>query len=185
MVRGRAVSFLVRALLVLSVLVLSSPARADVSSWISAGAGATMLQDPSGRSTAPTFELKTGLGTPPLGDFLAIGGLFQLQTHFGKGTDLGLLARFATRGYVHGNFGIALDAGAYQRFWGEQSHGALGALVLGAPWGLFLSAGGGIAIGGEDERHYGLVLGLDFARLTIYRDVGTSYFPNPYPAFKK
>ena len=23
----------------------------------------------------------------------------------------------------------------------------------------------------------------DFARLTVYRDVGTSYFPNPHPAF--
>jgi hypothetical protein len=179
------VSFLVRALLVFAVLVLSSPARADVSSWVSAGAGATLLDEPSGRFTAPTLELKTGIGTPPLGDFLSIGGLFQLQTHFDKGTDLGLVARFATRGYVLGGFGLALDAGAYQRFWGEKSHGPLGALVLGAPWGLFLSAGGGIAVGGEEERHYGLVLGLDFARLTVYRDVGTGYFPNPYPPFKR
>src|SRR6185503_17304811 len=105
-VRGRAVPSLFRALLVLAVLVLSAPARADVSSWISAAAGATVLQDPAGRSTAPTLELKTGIGTPPLGDFLAIGGLFQLQTHFGKGTDLGLLARFATSGYVRGDFGV-------------------------------------------------------------------------------
>jgi hypothetical protein len=181
-VRGRAVPFF-RALLVLFVLVLSAPARADVSSWISAAAGATMLEYAAGRSTAPTLELKTGLGTPPLGDFLAIGGLFQLQTHFGKGTDLGLLARFATRGYVMGDFGLALDLGGYQRFFAARSRGGLGSLVLGAPWGLFLSAGGGL--GTEKERHYGLVLGIDFARLTVYRDVGTSYFPNPYPAFQK
>lgn len=183
MVRGRAVSSLVRALLVLAVLVLSSPARADVSSWVSAAAGATVLEDRLGRSTAPTLELKTGLGTPPLGNFLAVGGLLQLQTHFGKGTDLGLVARFATRGYVLGDFGVALDAGGYLRTYGEYSRGGLGALVLGAPWGLFLSAGGGI--GTDKERHFGLVLGLDFARLTVYRDVGTSYFPNPYPAFKR
>jgi hypothetical protein len=182
-VRGRAVSLLLRALLVLAVLGLSSPARADVSSWISAAAGVTVLEDKVGRSTAPTLELKTGIGTPPLGDFLAVGGLFQLQTHFGKGTDLGLLARFATKGYVLGDFGIALDLGGYQRFFGERSRGGLGALVLGAPWGLFLSAGGGL--GTENERHAGLVLGIDFARLTVYRDVGTSYFPNPHPAFRK
>jgi hypothetical protein len=182
-VRGRAVPFFSRALLVLAVLVLSSPARADVSSWISAAAGATMLEDPSGRSTVPTLELKTGVGTPPLGDFLAIGGVFQFQNHFGKGIDLGLLARFATRGYVLGDFGVALDLGGYQRFFGEKSRGGLGSLVLGAPWGLFLSGGGGL--GTEKERHYGVVLGIDFARLTVYRDVGTSYFPNPHPAFKK
>jgi hypothetical protein len=172
------VSLLVRALLVLAVLVLSSPARADVSSWISVGGGVTMLEDRIGRSTAPTLELKTGLGTPP--GFLSVGGLLHLQTHFGKGTDLGLVARLATRGYVFGDFGVALDLGGYQRFYGERSRGGLGALVLGAPWGLFLSAGGGL--GTEDERHAGLVLGIDFARLTIYRDVGTSYFPNPHPA---
>jgi hypothetical protein len=182
-VRGRAVPFLLRALLVLAVLGLSAPARADVSSWISVAAGATMLDAPSGRSTAPTLELKTGVGTPPLGDFLAIGGVFQLQTHFGKGTDLGLLARFASRGYVLGDFGVALDLGGYQRFFASRSRGGLGALVLGAPWGIFLSAGGGL--GTENDRHYGLVLGIDFARLTVYRDVGTSYFPNPHPAFRK
>lgn len=181
MVRGRAVSLFLRALLVLSVLVLSAPARADVSSWVSAAAGATVLEDRAGRSTAPTLELKTGIGTPP--GFLSVGGLFQLQTHFGKGTDLGLVARFATRGYVLGDFGVALDLGGYQRTFGEYSRGGLGALVLGAPWGLFLSAGGGI--GTEKERHYGLVLGVDFARLTVYRDVGTDYFPNPLPAFRK
>jgi hypothetical protein len=182
-VRGRAVSHFLRALLVLAVLVFSSPARADVSSWVSVAAGATMLEDRIGRSTAPTLELKTGIGTPPLGDFLAMGGLFQLQTHFGNGIDLGLVARFATKGYVLGDFGIALDLGGYQRFFGEHSRGGLGALVLGAPWGLFLSAGGGL--GTDDERHGGLVLGIDFARLTVYRDVGTSHFPNPHPAFRK
>jgi hypothetical protein len=177
------VSLILRTLLVLAVLVLSSPARADVSSWVSAAAGATMLEDRLGRSTAPTLELKTGIGTPPLGGFLAVGGLLQLQTHFGKGTDLGLVARFATKGYVLGDFGVALDLGGYQRFYGERSRGGLGALVLGAPWGFFLSAGGGL--GTKDERHGGLVLGIDFARLTVYRDVGTSSFPNPHPAFRE
>jgi hypothetical protein len=177
------VSLILRTLLVLAVLVLSAPARADVSSWVSAAAGATMLEDRLGRSTAPTLELKTGIGTPPLGSFLAVGGLLQLQTHFGKGTDLGLVARFATKGYVHGSFGVALDLGGYQRFYGEHSRGGLGALVLGAPWGIFLSAGGGL--GTKDERHGGLVLGIDCARLTVYRDVGTSYFPNPHPAFRE
>jgi hypothetical protein len=164
------------------VLLLASPAQADVSSWVSAAAGATILEQKSERFTVPTLELKAGLGTPP-GDWLALGGVFQLQTHFGKGTDLGLLARVATRGFVVGKFGLALDVGGYERFWGDKSAGGLGALVLGAPWGIVLSAGGGMGTG--DQRHYGVVLGFDFARLTVYRESGTSYYPNPFPAFRK
>jgi hypothetical protein len=149
---------------------------------VSVAAGPTVLDQAGERYTVPTLELKTGLGTPP-GDFLAVGGVFQLETRFGKGTDLGLLARFATRGYVLGGFGVALDLGGYERFWGPRSAGGLGALVLGAPFGVILSLGGGI--GTNDQRHYGAVLGFDFARLTVYRESGTSYYPNAFPAFRK
>jgi len=184
-VRGRPVSLPLRALravVAIAVLFVALPARADISSWASVASGPTMFEQEGNRYTVPTLELKAGLGPPP-GDLLAVGGLFQLQTHFGKGTDLALVARLATRGFVTGGFGVALDLGGYERFWTPRSAGGVGALVFGAPWGIILSANGGY--GTHDQRHFGVVLGFDFARLTVYRETGTDYFPNPFPAFQK
>lgn len=159
-----------------------------MSSWVSVAAGPTWL-DQGYRNAGETskFEslssltLQTGIGTPPSG-FLAVGGLFHLQTHFGRGTDLGLLARFASRGYVLGDWGAALDLGGYQRFWGVDSQGGLGQLSLGAPWGLVLSAHG--SYGTNHARHVGATIGVDFARLTIFRTTGTNWFPNPNPGYQ-
>jgi len=184
-VRGRPVSLPLRALrafLAAAVLLVALPARADVSSWASVAFGPTMIEQKDDRYTVPTLELKAGAGLPP-GDLLAVGGLFQLQTHFGRGTDLALVARLATRGFVVGGFGVALDLGGYERFWTPRSAGGVGALVLGAPWGIILSANGGY--GTNDQRHFGIVLGFDFLRLTVYRETGTSYYPNPIPAIQK
>jgi hypothetical protein len=100
------------------------------------------------------------------------------QPIFGEGTDLALLFRGATRGFVQGGFGFAIDAGGYERFWGQKSAGGLGSLVLGAPWGVTLSASAGM--GTHDTRFATLTLGLDFARLTVYRTSGTNWFPNPH-----
>lgn len=185
MVRGRPVSLPLRALrafVATAVLFVALPARADISSWVSVAFGPTMFEQKDDRFTVPTLELKAGAGLPP-GDLLTVGGLFQLQTHFGKGTDLALVGRIATRGYVVGGFGVALDLGGYERFWGPHSAGGVGALVFGAPWGIILSANGGY--GTNDQRHVGVVLGFDFARLTVYRETGTNHYPNPFPAFKK
>jgi hypothetical protein len=106
------------------------------------------------------------------------GGLFRVQPYFGEGTDLALLMRVATGGFVQGGFGVALDAGGYQRWWGEESSGGLGSVVLGAPWGITLSASAGV--GTNDTRFASLTLGLDFARLTVYRTSGTNWFLNPH-----
>ena len=130
----------------------------------------------------PSLTLEAGMGLPPSG-LGTVGGLFHLQTHFGRGTDLGLLARFATRGFVLGDWGGAIDLGGYERFWGVGSAGGLGSIVLGAPFGLQLAVQGGV--GSNDAHHVSLMLGIDFARLTVYRTTGTQWFPNPYPAFKK
>src|SRR6185436_4443022 len=91
--------------------------------------------------------------TSPAG-FLVVGGLFHLETHFGRGTDLGLLARVATQGFQLGTWGVALDLGGYERFWGVGSEGGVGALVLGAPWGLTLRGEG--AMGTNDARSFGI-----------------------------
>jgi hypothetical protein len=175
-------SVLVAALVAALALVVTTPARADVSSWVSAAAGPTFWHQGKNDRSFPSLELETGIGTPPSG-IIAVGGLFHLETHFGQGTDLGLLSRFATRGFVLGDWGAALDLGGYERFWGVGSAGGLGKLVLGAPWGLELGVGGGI--GTNDSHHFGITLGVDFARLTIFRTTGESWMPNPYPAYRK
>ena len=152
----------------------SGSARADVSSWVYAGFGPAWLD--GNERDRYTLQLETGLGTPP--GSVVFGGLFRVQPIFGEGTDLALLFRGATRGFVQGGFGFAIDAGGYERFWGQKSAGGLGSLVLGAPWGVTLSASAGM--GTHDTRFATLTLGLDFARLTVYRTNGTNWFPNPH-----
>jgi hypothetical protein len=173
---------LLGCLCLLSLLVCSAPARADVASWIYVGGGATWLeQDGLSSRVAPTMAIETGIGTPATNP-LTVGGMFKITTLFGEGADLGLALRVASRGFVTGGFGLALDAGPYQRFWGEGSTGGHAALVLGAPWGITLSVGGGF--GTNDARQLGATLGLDFARLTVHRLAGENWFQNPHPAYR-
>ncbi len=157
-------------------LLSTGAARADVSSWIYSGLGTGVLDTDSRDRGRLVLELETGLGTPPAG--LVFGGVFRTQTFFKEGTDLALLLRGASRGYVQGGWGLAVDAGAYQRFWGVKSTGPTAALGLGAPWGITLRASGGF--GTNDERFFVATLGLDFARLTVYRTHGTNWFLNPF-----
>ena len=176
----------------LSLALFARSARADVSSWANASAGPSFIDEGTGNppqgngigtgmQTQGALSLQAGLGSTPE-NALVGGGLFHLETHFTKGTDLGLLGRIATQGYVLGDWGGALDLGGYERFWGVGSYGGLGALVLGAPWGITLR--GEAAIGTNDHRSFGVVLGVDFLRLTIFRTTGTDWFPNPYPAYR-
>jgi hypothetical protein len=166
----------------LSALACAGQARADVSSWAYVGAGmSSFKQQNLELKTDPTLAIETGIGSTPKHP-LVVGGMFKLQALFGDGADLGVSLRLATRSFVTGNFGLALDAGPYRRFWGEGSTGGQASLVLGAPWGITLSVGGGI--GSNDARQYGATLGLDFARLTVYRLAGENWFPNPHPAYR-
>jgi hypothetical protein len=148
-------------------------ARADVSSWMYAGAGPGFLSHDRQRLS---LQFDAGIGTPP--GAIVFGGVFRAQPYLKEGTDLALLARLATRGYVQGGFGLAVDVGGYERFWGRHSQGGLAALNLGVPWGITLSATG--AMGTHDERFATLTLGIDFARLTVYRTSGTNWFMNPF-----
>ena len=117
-----------------------------------------------------------------LGSFI-VGGVFKTMTFFGKGTDLALAVRGATGGFVRGGFGVAVDLGAYQRFWGaENSTGFLGSLILGAPFGLQLAL---ITEQGSHDAHfYGATAGIDFLRLTVYRTSLNNIWPNPFPPAK-
>jgi hypothetical protein len=171
--------------LILAGTLVTQKARADVSSWANASAGPSFIDEGEDHEmeSQGALSLQAGLGTTPA-NFVSVGGLFHLETHFTRGTDLGLLARVATQGYNLGRWGVALDFGGYERFWGVRHPGLLGGLVLGVPWGLTLrgEAGWGPK---PDARMYGIVLGVDFARLTVFRTVGEDWYPNPFPGYRE
>jgi hypothetical protein len=154
-------------------------ARADVTSWFYAGGGAGRQSHDQGPSDHPALmQLEMGVGSPPHGP-VTVGGLLKTFTYFGQGTDLALVTRGATGGFVRGGFGLALDAGAYQRWWGaEDSTGFMGSLVLGAPFGLQIAA---TTEQGSHVKFYGATIGVDFLRLTVYRTALSSFWPNPFP----
>ena len=163
-------------------LCIAGPAQADVSSWAFVGGGVSQLaQNALPSTTMPAMRVHFGLGTDPSHP-LVLGGLFSWEPQFGYGSDISQAIRLATRGYVNGGLGLALDLGPYERFWGEGSVGGAGSLWLGAPWGVSLGVGG--SVGSHDARGFSAILGIDFARLTVYRNTGTSVFPNPFPAYR-
>jgi hypothetical protein len=174
---------LLGATMALALLASARPARADVSSWVYVGGGASMLEDAeTDRRVRATLSTYAGLGSPPDG-IVSVGGLLLVQPHFGEGIDLGLLARVATYGYTNGGFGVALDLGGYQRWWGVGSTGGIGTLSLGIPWGITLNVQ---ALRGTNESStYAATLGLDFARLTVYRTSGNQWWENPFPAVRE
>jgi hypothetical protein len=161
-----------------ALLLLAAPARADVSSWLFTGVGPSW--DKSREQVQLTFQLDAGMGTDPSNAFV-IGGLGRLQTHFGLGSDTALLLRGATRGYVNGDWGFALDLGPYVRLT-ENQQGFTGSLAIGAPWGITLSAFGTSDLGSNFLT--GAVLGIDLARLTVYRRSGSSWWRNTFPAYR-
>jgi hypothetical protein len=126
------------------------------------------------------MRLELGTGSQPSG-VIALGGLAKASTFFGSGTDLALVGRVATGGFVRGGWGLALDGGAYDRLWGSvHSSGFDGALVLGGPWGV--QACVDYQDGSGDVKSYAAFVGIDFLRLTVYRSTGTAWLPNPFPA---
>jgi hypothetical protein len=164
----------------LAAVCSAKTARADVSSWFFAGGGAAAF-DPAvpGKSLIGLMQLETGMGTSPVHPFV-VGGLLKTMTFFGQGTDLVLAARVATRGFVLGNWGLALDAGGFERWWGPLgSSGGIGALVLGGPVGIQATAFGEIGTG--DMRTFGFTLGIDLMRMTVHRTTGLGHWTNPYP----
>jgi hypothetical protein len=174
-----------RAQKLCSVLLLSSAAvcstrlaRADVSSWFYAGGGAAAF-DPhaAGDSASGLMQLETGMGTAP-NHPLIVGGLLKTMTFFGRGTDLALVARAASRGFVAGSWGLAVDAGGFERWWGPVwSEGGIGALVLGAPLGIQATVFGEIGTG--DMRAFGMTIGIDLLRMTVHRSTGLEHWQNP------
>ena len=150
-----------------------------MTSWFYAGGGMMVLPHDGRASDRPgTLQLEMGLGSPPHAPVI-VGGLFKTMTFFSQGTDLAVVTRGATGGFVRGGFGIAIDAGAYQRWWGpESSTGFMGSLVFGVPFGLQLAA---TTEQGSNVKVYGATIGIDFLRLTVYRTALRSFWTNPFP----
>src|SRR5437879_429404 len=82
-------------------IVHASPAKADVSSWLSVGGGygyeRNDPRDAYDRATAMSFAL--GVGSDPTRS-VVLGGMLRTTTRFSLGTDLGLAARAATGGFA-------------------------------------------------------------------------------------
>ncbi len=166
-----------------ALALLERTAKADVSSWLFVGSGVTQLGKFGGDELyKPSLRLATGLGTDPSMPFI-FGGLVRLDTAFGRGTDLTAALRLADRGFANGSWGVALDLGAVARYWGPQDvFGGSATLVGGGPWGLQLELGGLLA--SRDTQSFSAILGIDLARLTVYRQSGSSWWKNTFPAVR-
>jgi hypothetical protein len=166
--------------LVLAFLTAPSNAAAQATSWLYVGGGAGIVEngavETADKETHSALQVDSGLGTSAEHP-LVVGGIFRVQGYFGAGADLGVAARIVTRGFAIGGFGAGIDAGVYQRWWGAESTGFTGNLVLGAPWGITLL--GGASVGSGDQRIYFASLGIDLARLTVHRHSGLDWFANP------
>jgi len=163
-------------------LLIAREARADVSSWFFLGGGASsMSEQKKSYELKPTMQIDLGMGTPASHP-VVVGGLVRASSYFGQGVDLGLALRLATQGYATGKWGVALDGGGYQRWWGMGSTGFITSLALGAPFGITLSLNA--TVGSDDHRVFGAVLGVDLLRLTVHRLGGESQWYNPRPAWR-
>jgi hypothetical protein len=154
-------------------------ARADVSSWFFVGGGAAGFRPAfPDKPLIGVMQIETGMGTSPVHP-IVVGGLLKSMTFFGHGTDLAITARVATRGFVLGDWGVALDAGGFERWWGVGSAGGIGALVLGGPVGIQATAFGEIGTG--EVKTFGATIGIDLIRMTVHRTTATGHWLNPYP----
>jgi len=164
-------------------------ARADVTSWMAVGGGGTsqLNRTDSTRDQAAAMTYSMGVGSSPLAA-IVLGGLLRGTTMFGLGTDLGLAIRATTGGFSRGDWGVALDAGAVWRTWGDGTHGdwpLQGVLTVGLPWGFQLAGGAEFwTISRQTSAEgYFVALELDLLRLTVMRQGATErWWPNPAPA---
>lgn len=122
------------------------------------------------------MALEMGTGTSA-GAPIVVGGLLKSFTLFGNGTDLALATRIAMGSYVRGGFGLAVDIGPYRRWWGPQSTGVLGQVVLGLPLGLQASVF--TEQGSHNAHAYGATVGINLLRLTVYRTTQQALWYNP------
>jgi hypothetical protein len=168
------------ALVASAITFTAAGAHAQISGWTHVSGGAmgwrSGAEDPIALS--PIMTIDAGVGSSFDEPFL-LGGVFRVQPVFGHGVDLALLVRGATRGFQTDWVGIAIDLGAYQRLWDNNSTGFLGQAILGGPLGLQLAGFG--SVGSHDTFGFGGTLGIDFARMVVYREHLLDWWPNHRP----
>lgn len=168
-----------------SALVIAAPALADASSWVFVGGGALAWKQAENLTytPSPTMVVDAGIGTSPDGRVI-IGGLFRFQPVFGSGNgiDMSILTRLCTHGFQAGDWGVAIDLGAFGRYWGRQSVGFSGSASLGMPLGFTLMLQTEVGI--DRAYSFGAVAGIDLLRLTLYRQTLLNWWQNPSPAWK-
>jgi hypothetical protein len=176
-----------------AILAVAAPARADVSGWAFIGGGALAWKQGEASTMTPfndgtfgangTMTIEAGVGTTPEARFI-FGGLFRLQPIFKHGTDLAWLLRGASHGFQAGDWGVAVDAGAYLRTWGPQIGGGFaGGVSLGMPLGFTLSVQ--TEVGTNKALSVGAVAGVDLLRLSVYRETLLKWWQNPSPAWTR
>jgi hypothetical protein len=173
---------LARLLPALAAALWPSLARAEVTSWLSLGGGASRVELTSGSSPL-RYHLPVNIGVglqPSLPVIVGVG--VKLHPYFGQGVDYGAYLRAATRGYVLGGFGVALDGGGYLRSFDNEAGGLMGILNLGIPWGGVISLN--YSRSSEGQQTLGATVGIDFLRLTVYRLSGEEQWPNVRPAWR-
>jgi hypothetical protein len=172
----RVRSVLPAAVIGLVTTSFSVTAGADTASWFSLAGGLGTFSEGGTRQYPGALQLELGMGSPAA-NAVVVGAVVKSLSYFGSGTDLAFTLRGASGGFARGGFGFAIDAGGYQRWWGDDSTGFLGALVLGGPFGLQLT--GTTEQGTNNVRAYTALFGIDLLRLTVYRGVSGGYWPNP------
>jgi hypothetical protein len=189
-VRSRALPLAACACAVAAAALDCPDARADVTSWLALGGGAT-AQIPAGGTTPDTagaFTWALGVGSTPRAP-IVVGMMYRGATFPGLGTDLGLPSlRLATGGFARGDWGVALDGGTLYRTWGNGGFGRWPIqeiLTVGSPWGFQLAIAGqewDISGGRQAEGIY-VALEIDLLRLTVGRQGSSErWWPNPNPA---
>jgi hypothetical protein len=140
------------------------------------GGGLANVPEPRANAmqTLGTLQLDAGFGSDPNKDWV-VGGMLRTLTFFDAGTDLSLLLRTSTGGFARGDWGLALDVGPYQRWWGPDQTGLQVSLNGGGPWGLTLGATGGFD---RENQSVVFTLGFDWARATAHRQSGQTWWTN-------
>jgi hypothetical protein len=157
----------------------SGNARADSAAWFQLGGGGTVLTTRSSTSVAPTLDVLTGFGTDPAASW-ALGPVLRFQYHGGQGVELTPALRVAQGAYTRGSLGVAFDLGPWFRLFDGAATGAQVAVSVGGPWGTVATIHGAFA---NDTAHaVGLLVGFDLLRLTVFRESGENYWPNPFPS---
>jgi hypothetical protein len=154
--------------------------HAQITGWthVSGGAMGWKAGEDGELTLSPIMTIDAGVGSSSDDPFV-FGGIFRVQPVFGQGADLALLVRGATKSFQTDWVGIAIDLGAYQRAWGNDSTGFLGQAILGLPLGFQLAGFG--SVGSHDTFGFGGTLGIDFGRMVVYREHLLEWWPNHRP----